>query len=176
MKVSERWLREWVNPPLSREALCEQLTMAGLEVDDVSPAAPELKGVVVAKIINVEKHPEADRLNICQVDVGAASPLTIVCGAKNVKPGMKVPAALDGAVLPGLTIALSKIRGIVSQGMLCSAVELGLAEQSEGLYELPANAPLGQSFSDYLNLVDQRLLLTQRLEFRRLHCRKFSLR
>lgn len=155
MKVSEIWLREWVNPALTREELCAQLTMAGLEVDELAPVAEEFTGVVVGKILSIEKHPEADRLNICSVDVGGGNPLTIVCGAKNVKVGMKVPAALEGAVLANkVKIILSQIRGVTSQGMLCSAKELGLSEQSEGLLQLPNNAVLGENIWEYLKLTD----------------------
>ena len=145
MKLSEQWLREWINPSLTREELCAKLTLCGLEVDGQTPVSEKFSKVVVAQVVQVEKHPDADRLNVCQVDVGQPQLLTIVCGAANVKPGMKVPAALEGAVLPcKITITRSKIRGVSSQGMLCSAKELGLAEESAGLLELPHDAPLAQ--------------------------------
>lgn len=155
MKISENWLREWVNPTLSREALSERLTMSGLEVEDVQPVADTFTGVLVGHVLAVEKHPQADRLQVCQVDVGDASPLTIVCGAANVRAGMKAAAAVDGAILAGnFKIKKTKLRGVASEGMLCSAKELGLAETSDGLYELPADAPVGQPVWDYLLLSD----------------------
>lgn len=155
MKLSELWLREWVNPNLSREQLCEKLTMSGLEVDGLAPVVEQFTGVVVAEVLSVEKHPDADKLNICQVNTGGAEPLLIVCGAANVKPGIKVPAALEGAVLANnFKITRSKIRGVTSNGMLCSAKELGLAEQSNGLLILPKDAPIGNSFWDYFSLTD----------------------
>src|SRR5688572_5695380 len=134
MKFSESWLREWANPTLTREQLCEQLTMAGLEIEELAPAADAFSGVVVGHVIQVDKHPEADRLHVCLVDVGnAAQPVTIVCGAANVKPNMKVPAALENAALPNnINITTAKVRGVTSHGMLCSARELGLAEDGEG--------------------------------------------
>ncbi len=158
MKLSELWLREWINPALSREDLCEELTMAGLEVEEVLPVAEKFSGVVVAKVLQVEKHPEADRLRVCQVDAGGAQPLTIVCGAKDVKAGLVTAAALEGAVLSNnLKITASKLRGVLSHGMLCTPQELGLAEESDNLMALPANAPLGESVWDYLNLTDHIL-------------------
>ncbi len=155
MRLSEAWLRELVNPPIDTHHLVEQLTMAGLEVDSVEPAAPDFSGVVVAEVISVEPHPNADRLRICRVDAGKESPLQIVCGAPNVYEGMKAPLALVGAVLPsGQKIGRSKLRGVESFGMLCSAKELGLAETSEGLWELPADAPVGEDLRRYLQLDD----------------------
>ena len=155
MKLSELWLREWVNPNLTREQLCEKLTMVGLEVDELAPVAERFTGVVIAEVLSVEKHPEADKLHICQVNTGGPEPLLIVCGAANVKAGMKVPAALEGAVLANnFKITRSKIRGIVSNGMLCSARELGLAEQSDGLLPLSKDAPVGKDFWEYLGLTD----------------------
>jgi phenylalanyl-tRNA synthetase beta chain len=155
MKFSESWLRELANPKLTREQLCTQLTYAGLEIEEFVPVAGSFSGVVVGNVLSLEKHPEADRLNICEVDVGASNPLTIVCGAANVRAGMRVAAALEGAKLPNdLTIKTTKVRGVSSSGMLCSARELGLAEESEGLFELPANAPLGKSVYEYLQLDD----------------------
>lgn len=155
MKFSELWLREWVNPALTREQLGSQLTMSGLEVEEIAPVSEEFSGIVVGKVISVEKHPEADRLKVCTVDVGQDKLLTIVCGAKNVKPDMKVPAALDGAILPNKTkIKLTELRGVQSHGMLCSAVELGLSEHGEGLLQLPHNALVGENVWEYLNLAD----------------------
>lgn len=155
MKFSEQWLREWINSSLTREELCTRLTMAGLEVEEVIPAAEHFSHVVIGQVVRIEKHPEADRLQICEVDIGKPELLKIVCGAKNVKPGMKVPVALEGALLPNnLKITLSQIRGVTSQGMLCSARELGLAEESEGLFSFAIDAPLGKDARDYLKLAD----------------------
>ncbi|MCC2666623.1 MAG: Phenylalanyl-tRNA synthetase beta chain [Gammaproteobacteria bacterium] len=155
MKISTSWLREWVNPALSAEALCEKLTLSGLEVESLTSVAEKFSSVVIAQIIHIEKHPEADRLQVCRVNVGEAELLTIVCGAKNIKEGMKVPAALVGAVLPNnIKITRSKLRGVVSNGMLCSAGELTLAEDS-GILELPKDAPIGQDVWDYLKLSDE---------------------
>lgn len=156
MKFSEQWLREWVNPDVSTAELTEQLTMAGLEVDSVEPAAPEFEGVVVAAILTAAKHPEADRLQVCEVSTGEGQPLQIVCGAANARPGIKVPLAQIGAYLPGdIKIKRSKLRGIESEGMLCSAKEIGLAADADGLLELPDDAIPGTSIREYLNLDDQ---------------------
>ncbi len=155
MKFSEQWLREWVDPDISTEQLCEQLTMAGLEVDAVEPVAPAFSGVVVAEIISAEPHPDADKLQVCRVDAGQGEPLQIVCGASNARAGIKVPAALVGAVLPGdFKIKKAKLRGVASFGMLCSAKELGLAEEAAGLFELPSDAEPGDDLRDYLQLDD----------------------
>jgi len=155
MKVSEQWLREWVDPSISSAELAAQLTMAGLEVDHVEPAAPAFDKVVVGRVVEVIQHPDADRLRVATVDVGNAQPLRIVCGAPNVAVGMCAPAALIGAVLPGgLTIKKSKLRGVESQGMLCSTKELGLAEHADGLLSLPANSRPGQSVRELLALDD----------------------
>jgi len=157
MKFSEQWLREWVNPDLSTEELGHQLTMAGLEVDAIEPAAPDHSGVVVGKILSVEKHPDADKLQVCQVDVGAMSedPLQIVCGAKNARQDLMVACAMVKAVLPGdFKIKKSKLRGVQSHGMLCSEKELGLADNADGIMELPFDAPVGSSINDYLKLND----------------------
>lgn len=154
MKFSEQWLREWVNPAVTTEELSHQLTMAGLEVDAIEPVAPPFSNVVVGEVLSVEQHPDADRLRVCQVNVGAER-LSIVCGAANVAKGLKVPAALIGAQLPnGLAIKKSKLRGVESFGMLCSAVELGLAESADGLMILPEDAPVGVSVREYLLLDD----------------------
>jgi len=144
MKFSESWLRTFVNPSLSSEELAHQLTMAGLEVEEMSPVAPAFDKVVVAQVLTRDKHPDADRLNVLTVNVGQSEPLTIVCGAQNVSVGMKAPCALVGAKLPGMEIRQAKVRGVASFGMMCSAKELGLAEESEGLLELAADAVVGQ--------------------------------
>lgn len=156
MKFSEHWLREWVSPALTSAELSHQVTMAGLEVDSMAPVAPEFKGVVVGEVLAVTPHPDAERLRVCQVNVGNGSPpLSIVCGAANVRAGLRVPAALVGATLPGgMEIKRAKLRGVESLGMLCSAKELGLAEVAEGLMVLPADAPIGTDIRDYLNLND----------------------
>jgi len=155
MQISEAWLREYVNPAISTEQLVEQLTMAGLEVDSVTPAAAVFSGVVVGEVIAMEPHPDADRLRVCQVAVGEAEALQIVCGASNVRVGLRIPAALIGAVLPGdFKIKKSKLRGVESYGMLCSEKELGLAADANGLMELAADAPVGVDIRDYLSLND----------------------
>ena len=155
MKVSEAWLREWVDPDASSEDLCHQLTRAGLEVDATEPAAPGFEGVVVGEVLAVEPHPDADKLRVCQVDVGAPDALQIVCGAPTVMTGMRVPTALVGARLPNdLKIKKAKLRGVQSFGMLCSAVEIGLAEQSDGLLPLPADLAVGMDIRAALQLDD----------------------
>ncbi|MFN2330129.1 MAG: phenylalanine--tRNA ligase subunit beta [Chromatocurvus sp.] len=155
MKFSENWLREWVDPSVSTQELVAQLTMAGLEVEAVVPAAAEFTGVVVGEVLDVQLHPDADKLRVCRVNAGA-EPLQIVCGAPNVRVGMKVPTALVGANLPGdLKIKRAKLRGVESSGMLCSARELALADDHAGLMSLPASAPVGADLRDYLRLDDQ---------------------
>ncbi len=157
MKFSEQWLREWVNPDLTTTVLGHQLTMAGLEVDAIEPVAPAHSGVVIGRILSAEKHPDADKLQVCQVDVGELSeePLQIVCGAQNARKDLLVACAMVKAVLPGdFKIKKSKLRGVVSMGMLCSEKELGLAESAEGIMELPADAPVGTTINDYLKLDD----------------------
>lgn len=169
MKFSENWLRTWVNPALSSEALGHQLTMAGLEVEALEAVAPAFNNVVVAEVLEVVKHPNADRLNVCQVNVGEAQPLTIVCGAANVAVGVKVPCARIGALLPGdFAIKQAKVRSIESFGMLCSAVELGLATESDGLWLLPSDAPVGKTLREYLDLDDK--LFTLKLTPNRSDC------
>jgi phenylalanyl-tRNA synthetase beta chain len=156
MQFSEAWLRELVNPALDTAALVEQITMAGLEVDAVTPAAAEFSGVVVGQVVSITAHPNADKLRVCQVAIGDAEPLQIVCGASNVREGLKIPAALIGAVLPGnFKIKKSKLRGELSFGMLCSEKELGMAEDADGLMELADDAPVGMDVRDYLELNDQ---------------------
>ena len=160
MKFSEQWLREWVDPKVSTEELAHQLTMAGLEVEAIEPVAAEFNHVVVALVQKVEPHPDADMLRVCQVDVGDKETLQIVCGAANVREGMKVPCAKVGAKLPGdLKIKKAKLRGVESSGMLCSEQELGLAESAEGLMELPADASVGEDIRSYLLLNDHSLEL-----------------
>jgi phenylalanyl-tRNA synthetase beta chain len=155
MRLSERWLRDWVDPPLDTRRLAERLTMAGLEVEAIEPVAPPFSGVVVGRVLEVAPHPNADRLRVCRVDVGEAEPLTIVCGASNVAPGMRAPVALIGAVLPGgTTLAKSRLRGVDSHGMLCSAAELGLGEAGEGLMPLDADASPGLDLRACLELDD----------------------
>jgi len=160
MKFSESWLRTLVDPKLTSEELSHLLTMAGLEVEELDPVAPAFDSVVVGHVLEVVKHPDADRLNVCKVDTGSGTPSTIVCGAPNVAVGLKVPCALPGANLPGdFTIKIAKVRGIESSGMLCSAKELGLAEDASGLLILPADAPVGQSIRQYLDLDDNQFEL-----------------
>ncbi len=154
MQFSEHWLRSLVNPPLDTNELAHALTMAGLEVEDVKPVAGVFSGVVVAEIREVAPHPNADRLRVCKVDVGASALLPIVCGAPNAAAGLRVPCATIGAKLPGLTIAKAAMRGVESFGMLCSARELGISEDAAGLLELPADAPVGQDLRAYLALDD----------------------
>jgi phenylalanyl-tRNA synthetase beta chain len=156
MKISEHWLREWVDPDVDTQALGEQLTMAGLEVDGIDRVAPPLENVLVAKVLEKSRHPDADKLSLCVVDAGGAEPLKIVCGAANVKPGGVYPVATIGAVLPGdFKIKRSKIRGQESFGMLCSAVELGIAESAAGLLELDESLQPGLPINDALGLDDR---------------------
>ncbi len=158
MKFSENWLRDWIDPKISLKQLTERLTLAGLEVDSVTAIGEELAQIKVGKIVGVEPHPNADRLRVCQVDVGLESQLTIVCGAANARAGINVVVALVGAELPNqIKIKHSKIRGVASEGMLCSASELGLAETSEGILELPVDASVGEDFKTYLRLPDHIL-------------------
>ena len=155
MKFSEQWLREWVSPSVTTEELCHQLTMAGLEVDAVEPVAGKFEGVVVGEVVKVEPHPDADKLRVTQVNIGQDELLTIVCGAANVREGMRVPTAVVGARLPGdFKIKKAKLRGVPSFGMLCSESEIGLAESASGLMELPADAPIGEDLRAYLKLDD----------------------
>ncbi len=155
MKISENWLRTWVNPAIDSEKLSDQLTMLGLEVDDLSPAAKPFTGVVVGEVLTVEQHPDADRLRVTTVNIGSGEPLQIVCGAPNVRAGMKAPVATIGAVLPGdFKIKKGKLRGIESQGMLCGASEIDLEDKIDGLLELPNDAPVGVNVREYLDLDD----------------------
>ncbi|NDU85148.1 MAG: phenylalanine--tRNA ligase subunit beta [Ferrovum sp.] len=160
MKFSESWLRSWVNPKEQTAELAKLLTMSGLEVESLVPCASPFERVVVGEVLSLEKHPQADRLNCLTVAVDAGQILPIVCGAPNVTVGMKAPCALVGAVLPGgMEIKAAKVRGIDSQGMMCSARELGLAEDSAGLLELDPEAPVGVSVRDWLELDDQQFTL-----------------
>ena len=131
MKFSEQWLREWVNPALTTEELVHQITMAGLEVDGVEPAAASLSQVVVGEILETDAHPNADKLKVCRVDSGTETH-QVVCGAPNARPGLKVPFAMVGAKLDDFKIKKAKLRGVESFGMLCSERELGLSDQHEG--------------------------------------------
>ena len=166
MLFPESWLREFCNPPLATGQLAELLTMSGMEVESLEPVAPPIAKVVVAQVLSVERHPNADRLNVCTVDAGTGTPLTIVCGAPNVRAGMKVPCALVGASLPPaeeggapFEIKTGKLRGVESQGMLCSARELKLSDDHSGLLELPADAPLGRDVREQLQLDDMLFTL-----------------
>ncbi|TCM66731.1 phenylalanyl-tRNA synthetase beta subunit [Acinetobacter calcoaceticus] len=155
MKISENWLRTWVNPAIDSEILANQLTMLGLEVDDMHTAAKPFTGVVVGEVLTVEQHPDADRLKVTTVNIGTGEALQIVCGAPNVCVGMKAPVATVGAVLPGdFKIKKGKLRGIESQGMLCGASEIDLEDKIDGLLELPSDAPVGMDIRQYLQLDD----------------------
>lgn len=169
MQFPESWLRTFVNPDLSTDELSHQLTMAGLEVEETEPVAPPFSGVVVAHILEVEKHPNADKLRVCRIDDGSGEALQIVCGAPNAAVGLKVPFARLGAVLPdGMKISKVKMRGVESFGMLCSARELGFSQDHTGLYELDAQARVGQSIRETLNLDDT--LFTLKLTPNRADC------
>jgi len=165
MQFSENWLRSMVDPKMTSDELSHLLTMSGLEVEEVEAVAPPFTNVVVAEVKEVAKHPNADRLNVCQVDVGTGTVLNIVCGAPNVRAGMKAICAKAGAVLPPgadgkpFEIKVGKLRGVESQGMLCSAKELKISEESSGLMELPADAPVGTSIRDYLGLDDLKFTI-----------------
>lgn len=155
MKIVESWLRQWVDPGLDSEALANELTMLGHEVDSIHVEGEGLAGVVVAEVLDVARHPDADRLHVCQVSTGNGTPLEVVCGAPNVFAGMKTPLALPGVTLPnGLTLRKATIRGVVSNGMLCSATELGLGAESDGIMSLPDDAPSGVELMAYLGLPD----------------------
>mgnify|MGYP006186189975 FL=1 len=154
MKFSEQWLRGWVNPQVSRDELVARLSMAGLEVDSVTPAAGQFSGIVVGEILATEQHPDADKLRVCQVSNGQET-FQVVCGAPNARPGIKIPFAMIGAELPGdFKIKKAKLRGVESFGMLCSAAELQISEENDGLLELAADAPVGEDIRTYLSLDD----------------------
>jgi phenylalanyl-tRNA synthetase beta chain len=160
MQFSETWLRSLVNPNLSSSELGHLLTMAGLEVEALEPVAATFTQVVVAEIISAEKHPDADRLQVCKINVGATEPLTVVCGASNARPGLKTACALVGAELPNdFVIKRAKVRGVESFGMLCSAKELGINEAATGIMELAADAPVGVGLRDWLDLDDHLFTL-----------------
>ena len=155
MKFSLNWLKEFVEVRLDPEALAERLTMGGLEVDAVGPVGGAVSGVVVARIVDTQPHPDADKLKVCQVDCGQADPVTIVCGAPNARPGLVAPLATVGTKMPGgMEIKAAKLRGVASTGMLCSSSELGLADEADGLMELPADAVPGAALTDFLQLDD----------------------
>ena len=178
MQFPESWLREFCNPAITTEALADVLTMAGMEVEEARAAAPAFSGVLVGEVVSLQRHPNADRLNVCQVDVGTGTLLTIVCGAPNVRAAMKVPCAIVGALLPppedgpgagkAFEIRQSSLRGVVSQGMLCSARELGLSQDHAGLLALDPAAPVGQNLREWLRLDDT--LLTLKLTPNLGHC------
>lgn len=168
MQFPESWLRSLVNPALDTSALAHAITMAGLEVEALAPAAAPFTNVVVAEILSAEKHPDADRLRVCQVDVGEGAPVTIVCGAPNAAAGLKVPCARPGAQLPGIEIKVARVRGVESFGMLCSTKELGLEGAADGLMVLPDDAPVGEDFRAWLNLDDT--LVTLKLTPNRADC------
>ena len=168
MQFPESWLRNLVNPAFDTAQLADVMTMAGLEVEALTPVAPPFTNVLVAEILSAEKHPDADRLRVCQVDVGESVPVTIVCGAPNAAAGLKVPCARPGAKLPGIEIKVAKVRGVESFGMLCSTKELGLEGAAEGLMVLAADAPVGADFRSWLNLDDT--LITLKLTPNRADC------
>jgi phenylalanyl-tRNA synthetase beta chain len=156
MKFPESWLREHVKVEASSEELAARLTAIGLEVEDAQPIGAQLDGVVVAEILSCARHPDAERLQVCQVAMGAAEPVQIVCGAPNARAGLKAPLATVGATIPGgITIKAAKLRGVESQGMLCSAKELAIDPDASGLLELPADAPVGAPLASYLGLPDR---------------------
>ena len=153
MLFTEEWLRQYVNPQLTTEELAETLTMAGLEVEEVMKVAPAFSGVVVAEVLTCRDHENSDHLHVCEVNAGTGETLQIVCGAPNVRAGIKVVCATIGAVLPGdFKIKKSKLRGVASFGMLCSARELGIGEDHSGIWILPDDAPVGMSIRDYAKL------------------------
>lgn len=168
MQFSENWLRSLVNIDLDSQALNHALTMTGLEVEEMQPVAAPFSKVVVAKILSAEKHPDADRLQVCKVDVGLGEPLQIVCGAANARAGLVAPCAMVGAELPGISIKQAKVRGIESFGMMCSSKELGISAEATGLLELDSDAVVGQDIREYLDLNDH--LFTLKLTPNRSDC------
>ena len=162
MLVSESWVREWVNPKIPIRELAEKLTLAGLEVESITAAGPHLEstGIVVGEIATVTSHPHAPNLSLCQVNTGNGEALSVVCGAVNVRQGLRTAVAKEGAKTGGMIIARKDVRGEISEGMLCSAMELGLADSSDGIIEFDQNAPLGTGVADYLHLRDQVFELT----------------
>lgn len=160
MKISEAWLREWVDPPIGTRELAAQLTMAGLEVGSIEPAAAPFSGVVLGRVLSADPHPNADKLRLCTVDTGNGEPRSIVCGASNVATGQLVAVAEVGARLPGgLRIRKAKLRGVESAGMICSATELGLGDEAEGILVLPEGGCPGTPLQEYLELDDDILEL-----------------
>jgi len=159
MKFSENWLRQHVKTDATREQLAATLTAIGLEVENVTVLGETLDGVVVARIVSVDRHPEADRLQVCQVDAGNGAILQIVCGAPNARAGLAAPLATVGTRVGEITIKAAKLRGVESSGMLCSAKELGLDADASGLLELPDDAPVGTPLADYLGLPDASIEL-----------------
>ncbi len=158
MKFSEIWLREWVSPAIDSDALSEQITMAGLEVDGIETVAGEFTGVVVGHVVECGQHPNADKLRVTKVDVGGDRLLDIVCGAPNCRLGLKVACATVGAVLPGdFKIKAAKLRGEPSEGMLCSTSELAISDDQDGILELPQDAPIGMDIREYLKLDDKTI-------------------
>ena len=162
MQFSESWLRQYVNPSLDSDALGHAMTMVGLEVEEQHSVAPAFTKIVIAQILSAEQHPDADRLRVCKVDAGTGQELQIVCGAPNARAGIKIPCAMVGAELPPaeaggkpFMIKVGKLRGVESQGMLCSGRELGLGDDHEGILELPSDAPIGEDIRKYLDLDDQ---------------------
>ncbi|MBT6142712.1 MAG: phenylalanine--tRNA ligase subunit beta, partial [Gammaproteobacteria bacterium] len=156
MNISTRWIREWANPDVSDSELSEKLTMAGLEVDRIAPVAPPFEGLVVGHVVSCDKHPNADKLSLCEIDIGDGSNLQIICGAPNVRKDLKVVVATVGSVLPSkLKIKRAKLRGVESNGMLCSESEIGLSESHEGIIELDMTATLGENIRSVLDLDDQ---------------------
>ncbi|HTM69554.1 MAG TPA: phenylalanine--tRNA ligase subunit beta, partial [Luteimonas sp.] len=154
MKFSENWLRQHVSIDADSAALEHKLTMIGLEVEGTERIGERLDGVVVARIVECVRHPDAERLQVCTVDAGGAAPLQIVCGAPNARPGLVAPLATVGARVGDIEIKAAKLRGVESSGMLCSAKELGLDADASGLLELPADAPAGTPLAEYLGLPD----------------------
>src|SRR6476619_2867184 len=160
MKFSENCLRQHVSIDATRDELAATLTAIGLEVEDMTVLGESLDGIVVARIVECAKHPEADRLQVCQVDAGQGTMLQIVCGAPNARPGLCAPLAMVGACVGDITIRAAKLRGVESNGMLCSAKELGLDADASGLFELPSDAPVGSPLAEYLALPDASFELT----------------
>jgi len=155
MKFSNEWLQTWVKPGLTNEELAHQITMAGLEVDGIDAVAGDFTGIVVGHVVECGQHPDADKLQVTKIDIGAEELIDIVCGASNCRAGLKVAVATVGAVLPGdFKIKKAKLRGQPSFGMLCSESEMGMAESAEGIIELPADAVPGTCIREFLGLDD----------------------
>lgn len=157
MQISESWLREWASPRINSQRLAEQLTLAGLEVESIDPAGPELDAdkIVIGEILDIKVHPDSRKLKICKVDIGKKKASSIVCGAPNASIGLKTAVALSGAKLPSMMVSRREIRGVRSAGMLCSAADLGLEDSSEGIIEFDGNAKIGRGVSDYLSFSDK---------------------